>query len=138
MAHLKDFTTQAVRFGLLFNQEYTTYSKVIAIYGFFFEIKGIRHDTTSYSFYMQRVRHTDLESPSEVCEGSPVSLRAERLVKYEIRAQTLVDGKWQEFTTHQIMQKFGFVKQFCKSRALKIQTVGLPIYASFAFIFPVS
>ncbi|XP_062957682.1 BTB/POZ domain-containing protein 16 [Cynocephalus volans] len=138
MAYLKDFTTQAVRFGLLFNQEYTTYSKVIAIYGFFFEIKGIRHDTTSYSFYMQRVRHTDLESPSEVCKCSPVSLRAERLVKYEIRAQTLVDGKWQEFSTNQIMQKFGFVKSSCKSHALKIQTVGIPIYASFAFIFPVS
>ncbi|XP_046928704.1 BTB/POZ domain-containing protein 16 [Lynx rufus] len=133
MAHVKDLTTQAVRFGLLFNQEYTTHSEVIAIYGFFFEIKGVRHDTTSYSFYMQRVRHSDV-----VCEHGPVSLRAERLVKYEIRAQTLVDGQWQEFRTNQITQKFGFSKPSCKSHALKIHTVGLPIYASFSFIFPMS
>ncbi|XP_043453697.1 BTB/POZ domain-containing protein 16 isoform X1 [Prionailurus bengalensis] len=133
MAHVKDLTTQAVRFGLLFNQEYTTHSEVIAIYGFFFEIKGVRHDTTSYSFYMQRVRHSDA-----VCEHGPVSLRAERLVKYKIRAQTLVDGQWQEFRTNQITQKFGFSKPSCKSHALKIHTVGLPIYASFSFIFPMS
>ncbi|KAM9197431.1 BTB/POZ domain-containing protein 16 [Dugong dugon] len=138
MAHLKDLTTQAVRFGLLFTQEYTTYSKTIAVYGFFFEIKGIKHDATSYSFYMQRIKHTDLKFPSTVWEHSPVSLRAERLMKYEIRAHTLVDGKWQEFRTNQITQKFGFVKPSCKSHALKIQTVGIPIYASFAFIFPVS
>uniref|UniRef100_A0A452RUZ0 BTB/POZ domain-containing protein 16 n=1 Tax=Ursus americanus TaxID=9643 RepID=A0A452RUZ0_URSAM len=138
MAHVKDLTTQAMRFGLLFNQEYTTHSETIAIYGFFFEIKGIKHDTTSYSFYMQRVRHTDLGFPSSLCEHGPVSLRAERLVKYEIRAQTLVDGKWQEFRTNQITQKFGFVKPSCKSHALKVQTVGIPIYASFSFIFPIS
>ena len=50
-----------------------------------------------------------------VCEHGPVSLRAERLVKYEIRAQTLVDGQWQEFRTNQITQKFGFSKPSCKS-----------------------
>uniref|UniRef100_A0A673T2Z9 BTB/POZ domain-containing protein 16 n=1 Tax=Suricata suricatta TaxID=37032 RepID=A0A673T2Z9_SURSU len=138
MAHVKDLTTQAVRFGLLFSQEYTTHSEMIAIYGFFFEIKGIKHDTTSYSFYMQRVRHSDLEFPSSVWEHGPVNLRAERLVKYEIGAQTLVDGKWQEFRTNQITQKFGFSKPSCKSHALKIDTVGIPIYASFSFIFPMS
>ncbi|XP_005351432.1 BTB/POZ domain-containing protein 16 [Microtus ochrogaster] len=138
MAHLKDLSTQAMRFGLLFRQEYTTYSERISIYGYFFEIKGIKHDTTSYSFSMQRIRHTDLECPSPVCEHSAISLRAERLVKYEIRAQTLVDSRWQEFRTNQITQKFGFIKPGCKSHALKIQTVGIPIYASFAFIFPAS
>ncbi|XP_070326432.1 BTB/POZ domain-containing protein 16 isoform X2 [Odocoileus virginianus] len=138
MAHVKDLSTQAVRFGLLFNQEYTTHSKVITIYGFFFEIKGVKHDTTSYSFHMQRIRHTDLECASAVYENTPISLRAERLVTYEIRAQTLVDGKWQEFRTNQITQKFGLVKPSCKSQALKIQTVGIPIYASFSFIFSLS
>ncbi|ERE77382.1 BTB/POZ domain-containing protein 16 [Cricetulus griseus] len=138
MVHLKDLSTQAMRFGLLFRQEYTTYSETISIYGYFFEIKGIKHDSTSYSFSMQRIRHTDLDCPSPICEHSAISLRAERLVKYEIRAQTLVDGKWQEFRTNQITQKFGFIKPGCKSHALKIQTLGIPIYASFAFIFPAS
>ncbi|XP_037065789.1 BTB/POZ domain-containing protein 16 isoform X3 [Peromyscus leucopus] len=138
MIHLKDLSTQALRFGLLFRQEYTTYSERISIYGYFFEIKGIRHDATSYSFSMQRIRHTDLECPSPICEHSAISLRTERLVKYEIRAQTMVDGRWQEFRTNQITQKFGFVKPGCKSHTLKIQTVGIPIYASFAFVFPAS
>ncbi|KAM6182233.1 BTB/POZ domain-containing protein 16 [Erethizon dorsatum] len=138
MVHLKDLPTQAVRFGLLFNKEYTTHSKTISIYGFFFELKGIKHDTTSYSFYIQRIRHTDLESPSAVYERSTVSLRAERLVKYEIRAQALVNGKWQEFQTNPITQKFGFTKPYCKSHVLKVKSVGTPIYVSFAIIFPVS
>ncbi|XP_031244416.1 BTB/POZ domain-containing protein 16 isoform X3 [Mastomys coucha] len=105
MIHLKDLSTQAMRFGLLFRQ---------------------------------RIKHTDLECSSPVCEHSTISLRSERLVKYEIRAQTLVDGRWQEFRTNQIMQKFGFIKPGCKSHALKIKTEGIPIYASFAFIFPAS
>ncbi|ELW69717.1 BTB/POZ domain-containing protein 16 [Tupaia chinensis] len=113
MARLKDLSTQAVRFGMLFGQEYTTYSEMIAIYGFFFELKGIKHNTASYSFYMQRKRHTDMEFASVAL--SPVSVRTERLVKYEIRAQALVDGKWQEFKTNQITQKFGFTKPSCKS-----------------------
>ncbi|XP_058291728.1 BTB/POZ domain-containing protein 16 isoform X4 [Hylobates moloch] len=138
MVHLKDLNTQAVRFGLLFNQENTTYSKMIALYGFFFKIKGLKHDNTSYSFYMQRIKHTDLESPSAVYEHNLVSLRAARLVKYEIRAEALVDGKWQEFRTYQIKQKFGLTTPSCKSHALKIQTVGTPIYVSFAFLFPAS
>ncbi|XP_058527710.1 BTB/POZ domain-containing protein 16 [Ochotona princeps] len=138
MAHLKDLATQAVRFGLLLNQQYTTQSKMIAVYGFFFEIKGFKHATNSYSFYMQRMRHTDMGLSTVVCECSPISLRAERLVKYEIRAQTLVEGKWQEFRTNQITQKFGLTKPSRKSHTLKIQTAGTPIYATFAFIFPVS
>ncbi|XP_006831485.1 PREDICTED: BTB/POZ domain-containing protein 16 [Chrysochloris asiatica] len=138
MAHLKDFPTQAIRFGLLFTQEYTSYSKTIAMYGFFFEIKGIKQDVTSYSFYIQRIKHTDLKCPSTVYEHSLVSLRTERLVKYQIRAQTLVNGKWQNFRTNQIMQKFGLFQPSCKSHTLKFQTLGIPIYASFTFIFPVS
>ncbi|XP_067565270.1 BTB/POZ domain-containing protein 16 isoform X3 [Pseudorca crassidens] len=67
MAHAKDLTTQGVRFGLLFNQEYTAHSKVIAMYGFFFEIKGIKHDATSYSFHMQLLW---VRSPSSLA-GSP-------------------------------------------------------------------
>ena len=64
---------------------------------------------------MQRIRHTDLECASTVYENTPISLRAERLVTYEIRAQTTVDGKWQEFRTNQITQKFGLAEPSCKS-----------------------
>lgn len=62
---------------------------------------------------LQRIRHTDVDS--SLCEHGLISLRAERLVKYEITAQTLVGGRWQEFRTNEIMQKFRLVKTSCKS-----------------------
>jgi hypothetical protein len=53
-------------------------------------------------------------------------------VKYEIQAQTLVDGRWQEFRTNQIMQKFGFIKPGCKSH------VSIPLASGFSLspLFP--
>ncbi|XP_045147333.1 BTB/POZ domain-containing protein 16 [Echinops telfairi] len=138
MSQVVDLNTQALRFGLLFTQEYTTHSKMVSVYGFFFELKGVKHDGSSYSFYMQRVRHTDVHSPPWLFENSPVSLRAERLVKYQIGARVLVNDRWQEFSTNQITQKFGFSKPSCKSHVLKFQTMGIPVYTTFAFIFPLS
>ena len=81
---------------------------------------------------MQRIRHTDLECASAVYENTPISLRAERLVTYEIRAQTMVDGKWQEFRTNQIMQKFGLVKPSCKSH------VSACLFSLISFFFALS
>ncbi|KAM7074197.1 BTB/POZ domain-containing protein 16 [Molossus nigricans] len=138
MVHVRDFTSEAVRFGVLFDQGYTTYSEMIAVYGFFFEIKGIRNSATSYTFYMQRMRPTDAGFPSSLCQRGLVSLRAQRLVRYEIRAEALVDGQWQEFRTGPITQQFRFGRPACKSQVLEVQTVGKPIYASFSFIFPAS
>ncbi|XP_044518544.1 BTB/POZ domain-containing protein 16 [Gracilinanus agilis] len=138
MFHAKDLTTQAVRFGLLINQEFKIYSETIGVYGFFFEIRGIKHGDFSYSFYMQRIKYSDTNLPAAIAERSPVSLRPERLVKYEIRAQSLVNGNWQEFSTNPMTQKFGLNKSTSKSHTLKIETVGNPIYVAFAFIFPVS
>ncbi|XP_054975113.1 BTB/POZ domain-containing protein 16 [Sorex araneus] len=137
MAHVKDLATQAVRFGLLFDQEHTTHCRTVALYGFFFQIKGTRHNPTSYSFCMQRMKHTDTKL-GVTCDLSPVSLRRERLVKYRISAQTLIDGAWQEFQTNEITQKFGFFMPSCRSHILRVQTVGFPIYASFSLIFPLS
>nr|KAF6268011.1 BTB domain containing 16 [Myotis myotis] len=138
MAFAKDLTHQAVRFGLLFYKEYTSYSEMFAIYGFFFSMRGIRNSSTSYSFYMQRIRPADVGFPSEVCEHGLVSLQPQRLVRYEIRAHAWVDGQWQDFGTKPIMQKFQFVRPTCKSQVLQIQTVGSPIYVIFSFIFPAS
>ncbi|XP_055976306.1 BTB/POZ domain-containing protein 16 [Sorex fumeus] len=137
MAHVKDLATQAVRFGLLFDQEHTTHCRTVALYGFFFQIKGTKHNPTSYSFSMQRMKHTDTKL-GVTCDLSPVSLRRERLVRYRISAQTLIDGVWQEFRTNEITQKFGFFMPSCKSHILRVQTVGFPIYASFSLIFPIS
>ncbi|KAK9400806.1 BTB/POZ domain-containing protein 16 [Crotalus adamanteus] len=53
MAFQADFNTQAVRFGLMLTQEPRYHAEVISIYGFFFELKAIKHDASAYSFYMK-------------------------------------------------------------------------------------
>lgn len=77
---------------------------------------------------LQRMRHTDAD-PS-LCEHGLISLRAERLVKYEITAQTLVGGRWQEFRTNEIMQKFRLVKLSCRSHV----SVRLCLFSSLALL----
>lgn len=62
------------------------------------------------------MRPTDVSFPSSVCERGLVSLRAERLVRYEIRAEALVDSRWQEFCTGPITQRFRFARPSCKSQ----------------------
>ncbi|XP_051837547.1 BTB/POZ domain-containing protein 16 isoform X1 [Antechinus flavipes] len=138
MFQVRDLSTQGIRFGLLINQENKIYSEMIGVYGFFFEIKGIKHGNCSYSFSMQRIKYSEMNLPAVVYERSPVSLRPERLIKYEIRAQSLVDGNWEEFSTNTLTQKFGLIKSNNKSHSLKIETVGNPIFVTFVFIFPIS
>ncbi|XP_028936270.1 BTB/POZ domain-containing protein 16 isoform X2 [Ornithorhynchus anatinus] len=105
MAFQRDFSTQAVRFGLLIKE---------------------------------RVKYTDPILSFFTSERSPVSMRQEREVKYEIKAQALIDGKWQEFSTYQLTQKFGITKPSCRSQVLKARITTVPIYVTFAILFPVS
>uniref|UniRef100_A0A8C5RL82 BTB/POZ domain-containing protein 16 n=1 Tax=Laticauda laticaudata TaxID=8630 RepID=A0A8C5RL82_LATLA len=116
MAFQADFNTQAVRFGLMLREV-----KIISIYGFFFELKAIKHDASAYSFYMKRVRHADPIISYFTADRSPVSLQKEREVKYEIKAQCQIDGKWEEFTTERVTQSFGVKKPSSKSQVRKKQ-----------------
>ncbi|EMP31672.1 BTB/POZ domain-containing protein 16 [Chelonia mydas] len=134
----RDFSMQAVRFGLLLKQEPRYHEEIISMYGFFFEIKAIRHEASAYSFYIQRVKHTDQALSFFTAERSPVSLRQEREVKYEIKAQCLMEGKWREFSTDQLTQKFGITKPSCKSQVLKARIPSIPIYVTYALLFPSS
>ncbi|XP_060098649.1 BTB/POZ domain-containing protein 16 [Heteronotia binoei] len=138
MAFQRDFNTQAVRFGLVLTQEPRYHAEIISIYGFFFEIKAIKHETSAYSFYMQRVRHADPIISFFTAECSPVSLKQEREVKYEIKAQCQIDGKWQEITTDRLTQRFGVKKPSCKSKVLKVYAPSVPIYVTFSLLFPSS
>nr|XP_056706449.1 BTB/POZ domain-containing protein 16 [Euleptes europaea] len=138
MAFQRDFNTQAVRFGMVLTQEPRYHAEVISIYGFFFEIKAVRHEASAYSFYMQRVKHADPIISFFTAECSPVSLKQEREVQYEIKAQCQVDGKWQEFTTDRLTQKFGVKKSSCKSKVLKVYVPAVPIYVMFSLLFPPS
>ncbi|XP_043407898.1 BTB/POZ domain-containing protein 16 [Chelonia mydas] len=127
----RDFSMQAVRFGLLLKQEPRYHEEIISMYGFFFEIKAIRHEASAYSFYIQRVKHTDQALSFFTAERSPVSLRQEREVKYEIKAQCLMEGKWREFSTDQFTQKFGITKPSCKSQKTKV-----PVHSAFKTQIP--
>ncbi|XP_048362844.1 BTB/POZ domain-containing protein 16 [Sphaerodactylus townsendi] len=138
MAFQRDFNTQAVRFGLVLTQEPRYHAEIISIYGFFFEIKAMRHEASAYSFYMQRVKHTDPIISFFTAECSPVSLKKEREVQYEIKAQCQIDGKWEEFTTGRLTQKFGVKKPSCKSKVLKMYVPPVPIYVTFSLLFPSS
>ncbi|KAJ6669033.1 hypothetical protein lerEdw1_007842 [Lerista edwardsae] len=138
MAFQRDFDTQAVRFGLVLTQEPRYHSEIISIYGFFFEIKAIRHEASAYSFYMQRVKHADPIISFFTAERSPVSLKQEREVKYEIKAQCQIDGKWAEFTTGRLTQKFGVKKPSCKSKVLKAFIPSVPVYVTYYLLFPSS
>ncbi|XP_062987658.1 BTB/POZ domain-containing protein 16 [Elgaria multicarinata webbii] len=138
MSFQRDFNTQAVRFGLVLTQEPRYHSEIISIYGFFFEIKAVRHDASAYSFYMQRVKHADPIISFFTAERTPVSLKQEREVKYEIKAQCQIDGRWEEFTTQRLTQKFGIKKPSCKSMVLKACIPVVPIYVTFSLLFPSS
>ncbi|XP_065409702.1 BTB/POZ domain-containing protein 16, partial [Chrysemys picta bellii] len=86
----------------------------------------------------QRVKQTDPALSFFTAERSPVSLRQEREVKYEIKAQCLMDGKWREFSTDQLTQKFGVTKPSCKSQVLKARIPSIPVYVTYALLFPSS
>ncbi|XP_062832096.1 BTB/POZ domain-containing protein 16 isoform X3 [Anolis carolinensis] len=138
MVFQRDFNTQAVRFGLVLTEEPRYHAEIVSIYGFFFEIKAVRHEASAYSFYMQRVKHADPIISFFTAERSPVSLKQEREVKYEIKAQCQIDGKWEEFTTERLTQKFGVKKPASKSKVLKASIPSVPIYVTFSFLFPSS
>ncbi|ETE58462.1 BTB/POZ domain-containing protein 16, partial [Ophiophagus hannah] len=121
MAFQADFNTQAVRFGLMISEEPRYHAEIISIYGFFFELKAIKHDASAYSFYMKRVRHADPIISYFTADRSPVSLQKEREVKYEIKAQCQIDEKWEEFTTERVTQSFGVKKPSSKSQVRKKQ-----------------
>uniref|UniRef100_A0A8C3F893 BTB/POZ domain-containing protein 16 n=1 Tax=Chrysemys picta bellii TaxID=8478 RepID=A0A8C3F893_CHRPI len=124
--------------GILYFVVREYHEEIISIYGFFFEIKAIRHEASAYSFYIQRVKQTDPALSFFTAERSPVSLRQEREVKYEIKAQCLMDGKWREFSTDQLTQKFGVTKPSCKSQVLKARIPSIPVYVTYALLFPSS
>lgn len=64
----------------------------------------------------QRVKHADPIISFFTAECSPVSLKQEREVKYEIKAQCQIDGTWHEFSTERLTQRFGVKKPSCKSK----------------------
>ncbi|XP_069755920.1 BTB/POZ domain-containing protein 16 isoform X2 [Narcine bancroftii] len=135
----KYFPSEAIRFGFIMTEEPWYHSEMISYCGFYFELKAIQEKKgSSYSFFMQRLNHTDSNISFGITERNAFSLRQEREVKYEIQVQTQIDEEWQVFTTGYQCQKFGVTKMSCQSQILLVAGLTMPVYVTFALLFPVS
>ncbi|XP_069468080.1 BTB/POZ domain-containing protein 16 [Ambystoma mexicanum] len=131
-----DFNTQAVRFGLIVDQERQFFAEFVARYGFIFELKIIRQEEAMYNFYMQRAKPTNPALSFHASERSAFSLRKDREVKYKITALSTIEGKWKELSLGPLIQKFGITNRNNKSKVLKAYLPNYPIYVTFAILFP--
>lgn len=77
----------------------------------------------------------DAEVPSLLGEHTIFSLREDRVVKYEIMAQTLVDSTWQMFRTDQVTQTFQLCKSACRSQ-VRFALSSTPFWGSLASHLP--
>ncbi|XP_078080493.1 BTB/POZ domain-containing protein 16 isoform X3 [Mustelus asterias] len=115
------------------------HSEMISHCGFYFELKAIQEKKgSSYGFFMQRINPADSSIPFRITEHNAFSLRHERTVKYEIQVQAMIDEKWQVFSTGYICQKFGVTKKSSHSEVLLVAGLTMPVYVTFALLFPVS
>ncbi|XP_078080492.1 BTB/POZ domain-containing protein 16 isoform X2 [Mustelus asterias] len=136
---LKYFPSKAVRFGFIITEEPWYHSEMISHCGFYFELKAIQEKKgSSYGFFMQRINPADSSIPFRITEHNAFSLRHERTVKYEIQVQAMIDEKWQVFSTGYICQKFGVTKKSSHSEVLLVAGLTMPVYVTFALLFPVS
>ncbi|XP_032890644.1 BTB/POZ domain-containing protein 16 [Amblyraja radiata] len=139
MPRAKYFPSEAIRFGFMLTEEPRYWSEIISYCGFYFELKAIQEKKgPSYSFFMQRLNHADTNLPYGITERKAFSLRQERELKYEIMVQTMIDEEWQVFTTGYSRQKFGITKKSCQSEVLLVSGLTMPVYVTFALLFPVS
>ncbi|XP_066549852.1 BTB/POZ domain-containing protein 16 [Amia ocellicauda] len=134
---LTDFSQQAVRFGLTIERDPQCRALTASLYGFYFLLKAARlGDTDTHGFSIQRLRQCDPALSLRACESHPYSLRAERGVRYQISVQGQVGGQWREFCTGPLSKEFGVTQRSCKSQVFKVQGLGLPVFVTFALVFP--
>ncbi|GCB65842.1 hypothetical protein scyTo_0000476 [Scyliorhinus torazame] len=115
------------------------HSEMISHCGFYFELKAVQEKkASSYGFFMQRINPADSSIPFGITEHNAFSLRRERKVKYDIQVQAMVKEEWQVFSTGYICQKFGVTKKSSLSKVLLVAGLTMPVYVTFALLFPVS
>ncbi|KAK6482190.1 BTB/POZ domain-containing protein 16 isoform X1 [Huso huso] len=135
--YFTDFSSQAMRFGLLIDREPQYRTETISLYGFFFELKAARHgESATYSFSMKRLKYNDPALSFRACERHPFSLLQGREIRYEIKVQSTVEEKWQIFSTGVLSKEFGVTKKSAKSQIFTVKGLSLPIYVTFGLVFP--
>jgi len=139
------FSQSACRFGFTLNEGSGFSSDMIALHGFYFEVrvKKIEADQ-SFAAYIERLGENDPMLPSRKCKRSTFSLRKDRLTRYEIKFQyALVDNDGVRksnrcFSTGVVEQRFGVTADTARSRVLKAHDVNFPLYVSVNILFPQS
>ncbi|XP_030630897.1 BTB/POZ domain-containing protein 16 [Chanos chanos] len=136
---LTDFSTDAIRFGMIIKNESQSCIQTIGLYGFYFILKSTGLDTSdTYGFSLERLRHWDPELSSDSFMTCPFSMVAERHMRYQITVQSCINQEWQVFSSGPINQKFTLRKRFCKSQMYKLKGLCVPILVTFALAFPSS
>ncbi|XP_063068226.1 BTB/POZ domain-containing protein 16-like [Engraulis encrasicolus] len=133
---LRDFSQQAVRFGLIIDKEPQCCSQTVALWGFFFQMRVNKTESNTHTFSLQRLQQLDTELPPRAWQRYPVSTVAERLVRYEVFVQSQNGNRWQDFCSGPIHHEFGLTKSSCHSEVFKLSGLTLPILVTFALALP--
>ncbi|XP_072177460.1 BTB/POZ domain-containing protein 16-like [Diadema setosum] len=139
MSLMLDFKRDAVRVGFIIEQEPRYHCEVISIHGFHFELKAQRlGKQNSYQFYIQRLKPRDPALSFRICERQTFSMRQDREVLYSIRTQCRIRGQDYAFNTGILGKRFGLGPKTCRSEALTLEGLCLPLYVTYSILFPPS
>lgn len=132
-----DFSKQAIRFGMMLNQEQECCTQTINLYGFYFILQAAKMgQSNTYIFSIERLRHWDPAVPQSSAVSHPYCMRADRSVRFHITVQSYANGEWQEHSSGTVNQHFGLCKRLSRSKPFQIEGLSPPILVTFALAFP--
>ncbi|XP_042564977.1 BTB/POZ domain-containing protein 16 isoform X2 [Clupea harengus] len=111
-------------------------SQTVALWGFYFLMRAAKTELNTYTFSLQRLKQWDSELPSRAWQRYPISMMAERLVRYQVFVQSQNGDEWQDFCSGPIHHEFGLMKPSCFSEVFKLSGLTLPILVTFALALP--
>ncbi|XP_041941528.1 BTB/POZ domain-containing protein 16 isoform X2 [Alosa sapidissima] len=133
---VSNFSQQAVRFGMVIDGESQCCSQTVGLWGLYFIMSVAKTESNTHIFSMQRLKPWDSELPSCAWQRHPVSMMAERLVRYQVLVQSQNGDQWKDFCSGPIHHEFGLNKPSCHSEVFKLSGLTLPILVTFALALP--
>ncbi|KAH9513334.1 BTB/POZ domain-containing protein 16 [Bulinus truncatus] len=124
MMGLRAFHKAAIRQGIIVNGDTKSYTEILSLYGFYFELKVIKQDieTPGYVIYFQRLKPNDSAVSLKHHDRNTFSLRSEREVKYSITVQYILDSTQHIHSTGVHAMRFGVIEKTCRSQVLSVDT----------------
>nr|KAI8770129.1 BTB/POZ domain-containing protein 16-like [Biomphalaria glabrata] len=139
MMGLRAFHKTAIRQGIVVEGDTKNYSEILSLYGFFFELKVMKQDveTPGYVIYFQRLKPNDSAVGLKNFDRSTFSMRSERVVKYSITVQYLLDSVQHIHSTGVHAMSFGLLEKTCRSQVLSVDMPpDTPMFVTFAVLLP--